>query len=472
VGRPLAATQVVFARLYGKPIYGAYLSALAVLEIWARGGNGGADKAMLRYVPAAHALHDDAAVRSAIGTGLRLSFAVAGTFALVILLGAPWAAGALDQAALGPVLRTLAPLPLLAGAVGVLIQASLAARTTRANFYVRGLAEPTLLLGAGVVAWLLGAGVRGLAAAHVTAAALTFALTVWVVRRALRPGETTRLLRAPRRAGLARFSLPYAAAEMLNAVVQRADIVILARLKGVEAAALYGATELVTRAIANIRYAFDSIVAGVLSETLHLGEMPRLRYNLRLTTRWVISIAAPIAVTIVVLRRELLGLLFGASYAAGAAAVLALSASHFVNAALGLAGWVLVVAGYSRISFVNNLICAAFNIPAGFLLIRRFGLAGAGCAALATSVLCQTLIVAEVAVLKKVHPFSAALLKPIVAAVATALAESALRTTVTAAWLRVLLVIAAGAATYAAALVTLGLPEEERRILSRLFKKT
>jgi O-antigen/teichoic acid export membrane protein len=463
----LAATQVVFARLYGKPIYGAYLSALAVLEVLYRGGTGGADKAMLRYVAAARAANDGAAVHSAIGTGLRLNLLVAGSFGLALLIAAPWIAAALGQTGMAPALRVLAPLPLVIGALWILIQASLAARTTRANFWVRGLAEPTLLLAAGVTAWTLGAGLRGLAAAHLLAASLTLLLAIVVVRRVLRPEETAELARAPGLPGFARFSLPIAGSEMLNAIVQRADILILTSLRGVEAAALFGAAELMTRAIANIRYAFDSIVAGVLSETLQLNDAERLKYNLRLATRWVVSVAAPIAVTLVVLRRELLGLLFGPAYVSGAAALIALAGSQFASAALGLTGWVLVVAGASRLVLLNNLISAAFNVPVAYLLIARFGVAGAAVSALATVLLLQGLILAEVAALKHVHPLSPGLLKPLAAAALAGAAELAARAALPAVWARAAAVIAAGGLVYGAALLALGLPPEEREIFRR-----
>ncbi|HEY8923892.1 MAG TPA: polysaccharide biosynthesis C-terminal domain-containing protein, partial [Polyangia bacterium] len=288
-----------------------------------------------------------------------------------------------------------------------------------------------------------------------------------LTRRMLRPDETRGLRGVPRIPGFIRFSLPLAGAEMLNAVVQRADIVVLTTLKGVESAALYGAAELITRSIANIRYAFDSIVAGLLSETLHLGEMDRLRYNLRLTTRWVVSVAAPFAVTVVVLRDDLLALLFGPTYLAAASTVLALSAGHFVNGSLGLTSWVLVVSGYSRLGMLNNLVAAAFNVPAAIFLVSRFGMVGASYATFLSTLLLQLLISAEAAVVKKVHPFSPGLLKPVAAALIAAIVEWGVRAQLGSPRARVPAVIAAGAVAYALALAALRLPPEERQLVGR-----
>jgi O-antigen/teichoic acid export membrane protein len=466
----IAATQVVFARLYGQVVYGSYVSTLAVLDVLNRGGTGGADKAMLRYVAAARAAGDAAGVKSAIGTGLRLGMAVGGCFGIALACAAPLLAIAFKAPTIESALRILAPLPLLTGALWILIQASLAARVTRANFYVRGLAEPSLLLFGGVLGWLVGGGLRALTTAHVSACLATLVLAIFLMPRVFSPNEIRGVLAAPRLRGLVSFSLPMAAGEMLNAVVQRADLVILTTLNGLEAAAVYGAVEFLTRSIANIRYAFDSILAGVLSETLHLGELARLRYNLQLATRWVLSIAAPITVTLIVLRHDLLVVLFGRSYGTGGAALVALAASHLVNASLGLTGWVLMVAGRSRLGLYNNLVCAVFNLCAAYFLTKRFGLPGAACAALGTSLLMQGIIQIEVAWLEKVHAFSTGLLKPIAATAIMLAVEWPMQSFIAAPWVRLPLVIAAGAAVYGMTLWALRLPEEERRIFDRALR--
>jgi O-antigen/teichoic acid export membrane protein len=466
----LGATQVVFARLFGRTVYGAYLSSLVVLEPFSRGGTGGADKAMLRYVAAARASGDAGGVNRAIGTGLRLNLVVSGTFALALALVSPLLASLMKEPALATSLRILAPLPILTGTTLVLIQATLAARVTRANFLVRGLAEPSLLLAAGVTAALLGGGLDRLAIAHVSAYAATLVLAVIIAFRVFRQ-EIRGVWSAPGVPGFVRFALPMAAAEILNALVQRADLIILTALRGFDVAALYGAAEFLTRPIVSIRSAFDSIVAGVLSETLHLGELDRLRYNLRLTTRWVITVAAPIAVTAVMLRRELLGLLYGGAYIGGASAMVALALTHFVNASLGLVGWVLMVAGRSRLGLFNNFLAAAFNLPAAYFLTVRFGIAGAAAATLATSTLLQAMMVIEVAVLHHVHPFSVSMLKPLAAAGVALAVEWAVRGAIASPWPRLLATIVAGALAYALVLWALRLPHEERRLVERVLRR-
>jgi O-antigen/teichoic acid export membrane protein len=467
----IAATQVVFARLYGQTAYGTYKATLAWIEMAARGGAAGADKSMLRYVAAARAAGDEEGVRRALGTGLRLCLGVAtvGAMLLVASAGVLMARGDHSQA---PALVLLAPVPILYGCLWVLIQATLAARVTRANFWVRGVFEPVALLVAGVLAWLLGGRLRALSLAHSLAATATFVVAVLVVRRIFRPAERHRVLSAPSIPGFARFSLFMGASELLNAILQRADIVIVNAFLGPETAAVYDASELITRVVANIRYAFDSIVTGMMSEALHLGDRERVRYNLRLTTRWVVTVAAPIAGGVMALRHELLVGLFSSGYAAGSSAMLVLAMAHLANASLGLTGWVLVAGGRSHLILVNNAFGVVFNVACGLILTPRFGIVGTTIGVLGAVLIVQGGAVIEVYAWQRIHPFAPALWKPVAAAGVAFAAELAVHAALPGvAWMRVVGVIATGVVTYFTVLVVLGLPPEERRMVDRLLAR-
>ena len=115
---------------------------------------------------------------------------------------------------------------------------------------------------AGVIAWALGGRLRGLALAHCATALVAALAGLAAARTVFRPAELRNVLRAPRIPGFNRFSLTMSSAELLNVAFQRADLLILTAYLGAKGAAVYAAAEFLTRVIANIRYAFDAIVAG------------------------------------------------------------------------------------------------------------------------------------------------------------------------------------------------------------------
>ena len=461
---PLA--QVIVARLFGATVFGLYQSSLAIIEVLTRGSTGGADKAMLRYIAGLRARGEKASVLSALGTGLRLATAIAGGMVLLLILAAHWLARWMHEPMLARSLPAMAPAVLCTALVYVLIQASLANKATRPNLLVRGLSEPTFLLLAGLGAATVGRGLLPLAVAYSIAALCTLAAAIVVVGRHLGSGDLGRALRAPRLAGLTSFSLPLGAGEMVNGILQRADIVMLAAFAGARSAGIYAAAEFIGRAVANIRYAFDSIAASVLSEALHLGERERLRYNLALMTRWVATVAAPLAALAIALRADLLGL-YGPEFAAGATAMIVLVASHLVNATLGLTPWLLMVSGRSHLMLVGNCVCAALNILLGLLLIPRFGILGTAGAVATTVLVFQALLLWWTWRTEHVHPFEMRLCKPFVAAALMLVAEHCLGH-LSSGFLRIALVITGGVSVYVLALTMLGLPAEERGLLGKL----
>jgi len=463
----LTITHVLLARLFGRAVFGSYQAALAILEMVTRGGTGGADKGMLRYVAAHRATGDVDGVRSALGTGLRLCLLISGSAVALLILTAGPLAHLAHEPKLETALRLMAPAALLTGCMWVLVQASLAAKVSRANFYVRGLGEPTFMLVAGLTAAIFGRSLSTLAIAHLVATSATLALAIVVVGRVFGRNELRRALRAPRLAGFAHFSLPLGAGELLNAILQRADILLLTSFAGTSAAAVYAASEFITRVIASARSVFDSVAAPVFAEALQLGQPERLRQNLVLMTRWVVSVAAPVAVTVFVMRHDLLAL-YGRDFQEGATAVAVLTLSHLINVSFGLSGWILVAGGRSQLILKNNVAVAVVNIGMGVTLIPRLGLLGTALASLGSVSLLHLLVLIEVRVAFGAYPFDRRILKPLAAAVVALGAESLLGARIAEAGLRVPLVIVIGAVSYLAVLVGLGLAPEERRLAKSL----
>jgi O-antigen/teichoic acid export membrane protein len=457
----LSVTHVLLARLFGRAVFGSYQASLAIMELVTRVGTGGAGGGILRYVAAHRARGENDEVRSALGTGLRLCLICSTLAAAILAATAGPLAHLMREPALETALRIMAPAAIVTGCMGVLVQASLSAKVTRANFYVRGVGEPVFLLLAGLSAALVRRSLATLATAHVLAATATLLLALVAVGRVFGPGEIRRSLRSPRLPGFFHFSFPLGAADLLNAVLQRADIILLTTFVGTKATAVYAAAEFVTRVIASARSVFDSVAAPIFSEAVHLGQHERLKQNLVMMNRWVVSVATPIALTVVVLRRDLLAL-YGSGFQEGATALCVLAMSHLVNVSFGLSGWILLAGGRSRTMLRNNAIVAAVNIALGVALIPRFGLLGTAFAALGGVVLLHLLVFIEVGAGFGAYPFDRTILKPLTAAVVALALEFALDTHIATTGIRIPLVIVAGLVSYLTTLLMLGLAPEER----------
>jgi O-antigen/teichoic acid export membrane protein len=460
----VSLTHVLLARLFGRAVFGSYQACLAILELVTRGASSGASGGILRYVAGSRASGQHDEVRSAIGSGLRLCLTISTIAALALVAAAAPLARLMRQPALETGLRIIAPAAIIAGCTSVIVQASLAAKVTRANFYVKGLGEPAILLGAGLTAALFGRSLATLASAHLVATTATLLLAIVAVGRVFGPGELRRSVASPPLPGFVRFSLPLTAGDLLNAIMQRADVILLTVFMGTSATAVYAAAEFITRVIASARSVFDSVAAPVFSEALHLGQRERLKQNLIMMNRWVFSVAAPVALTVTVLRKDLLAL-YGRGFREGATALAILAASHFVNVCFGISGWILVGAGKSRTLLKNNLAVAVVNIALGLALIPRFGIVGTALAALGGVLLLHLLVLVEVRLGFGAYPFDRTILKPFAAAAVALAVELVVTTFVSPTGIRVPLVIVGGLVSYLTTLLALGLAPEERRLL-------
>ena len=468
VGQGLTpVTHILIARLFGTATFGAYQASVAVVDVLARAGSAGGVGGEHRFIAAHRAAGEEALAQRALGTGIRLAFAVSGIIALALGLLAPVLSRLWHEPSLAATLPIMAPAVLLSASTLVLLAATLGAKVARINLYVRGIGEPLLLLLTAVAAWRFGGGLRNLAVAHVTASGLITALALAGCARVFGSAYLRAAVTAPRHPGFLRFVLPLGASDLMSAILQRADTFILATFAGFDALAVYSASEFFTRVIANPRYLFDHIVAPVIAEALHLKDRARVRYNLALVTRWVITASAPIAVTIIVLRAEILGL-YGGAFVTGTKALVVLALGHFVTACLGLTPYVLVMAGRSRLLLVNTVAAAVLNVALGVVLVPRLGIVGAAIAVLASVTSFQVALTIQTWLLERVHPFTFRLLKPLAAALVALAAEIALHLFIRDRAARVALVIAGGAVAYVAALLALGLGPEERQLLRRL----
>jgi len=463
----MPVTHIVIAQLFGVAVFGAYQASVAIIDVLRSAGLVGSSSGMHRFIAAHRAAGDADLEKRALGTGIRLTVGASSVLAIGLALLATPIARAWHEATLASTLPIMAPTVLLAATTLVLIDATLGAKVARMSLYVRGLSEPLLVLAAAVLAWRFGGTLKSLAIANVTTAAVVTVLAVTACARVFGGSYLWQSLRAQPHPSFKRFAVPLGASNLMSAVLQRADTFLVASLAGLDALAVYTAAEFITRVIANPRYLFDYIIAPVVSEALHMQDRARVRYNLALATRWVITACTPIAVTVIVLRAEILGL-YGATFVAGTGPLIVLAITNLIVGGLGLTPYALAMGGRSRLFLINNLCAAAVNILLGLVLIPRMGLMGAAIAVLVSTGGFQVALTIETWMLERVHPFTMSLLKPAAAALVAFAVEYALRAGLHAGPARVTLVIAAGAVSYLAALLLLGLAPEERDVVRKL----
>ena len=189
-----------------------------------------------------------------------------------------------------------------------------------------------------------------------------------------------------------------------RALARRVDVLLLAALAGLRAAAMY--------AVASRFLVFGQMV----NQALLLAVQPRLAELLgtkdragastlyRTATAWLILAVWPVYLGTAVFASVYLGL-FGSGYRAGTAVVVVLAAAMLVATGCGTVDTVLAMAGRTSWNLANVLLALTVNVTVDLALIPHLGPLGAA-VGLAAATLTNNLVpLAQIATALRLHPF-------------------------------------------------------------------
>ena len=219
------------------------------------------------------------------------------------------------------------------------------------------------------------------------------------------PGVTThRAERSGLRRDFWRFTGPRALASVAQLALQRVDVLLVAALGGLTAAAVYAVAG---RFVVLIQFANQGISQSVqprLAEALALGDRRTANHLYQTATGWLVLVTWPICLLVMHLAPVYLRL-FGAGYAAGREVVLILAGAMLVATGCGMVDMVLAMAGRTSWNLANVLIALAVTIGLDVLLIPRLGALGAAIGLACAMVANNLLPLIQVGRAIGLHPF-------------------------------------------------------------------
>ena len=177
--------------------------------------------------------------------------------------------------------------------------------------------------------------------------------------------------------------------------IQRVDIVLVAALRSPTEAAVYVAA---TRFVALGQFgtqAIQQVLQPKFTALLANREETSLREVYKVATAWSMCIAWPMYVLVGCAPLAYLGLFGDAYQESGRTTVVLMSATMLLAVAVGAADTLLLMAGRSGFSMVNNLVALALDVALCLWLIPRFGITGAAVAWAASSTLRSVLAVLQ-----------------------------------------------------------------------------
>lgn len=414
--------NLVIASLLGAESLGVYAVSLALVQIAEVIAVGGMDAGVLRFVN----LHDARPearrrlIASALQSSLLLSLPV--TLFLVVFSNA-FAAMASGDHLLRLTLVCYAcsvPFHVLVAVSGHAVQAY-------GKLRPKIVASQILLPGGMLLLFLFFYLVFGGIPALLLALPLSaFSVFIWIWRRlrAITGVSVKELLQAKPDKELLRYAFPLLFVSLMGMLSHWLDILMLGWYAGTETVGLYQPAIRTAGLLRSIFLAFAGVAAPIMARMHGRGELVKIENLFKIMQRWVIMLAAPGIVVMLVMPAELLSL-FGKQFTVAAPVLMVAAVAVFVQAFFGLYDTALQMSGYSKICFVNASAGLVLHGFLNMLLIPSYGMSGAAWALLAVYFLVGITRVAELRLLLGVHGFSVALVKPFFAGGLSVLALAA-----------------------------------------------
>jgi O-antigen/teichoic acid export membrane protein len=222
------------------------------------------------------------------------------------------------------------------------------------------------------------------------------------------------------------FALPNFLTSILDTVLEAVDTILLAFLVvSIVAVGQYAAAIRYSAFIAMPLQSLNVVFAPTIAELHHKGEKEKLAVMFKVVTNWTIIFSLPICLVTILFSRPLLGI-SGDSFLAAWPLLLMLSVGNMVNAGTGSVGYILLMTGHQKLSFINSLTAVIVNIVLGIILTRLYGAIGTAIATGLALAVVNLMRLLQVRLLLKIHPYRWDTLKPLGAGLISSLLTGAL----------------------------------------------
>lgn len=360
---------IIFARQLGPEEYGRYALVFSWATVAMVLAGLGLPDYLVREAAREQSPRAGAGLLRWADPRLLIASLVAGV--LLLALGAAFVPGT----GMVPLLLLAAPLPLLGSLAAVRQSILRARRRIAASLWPQLLVTPAAsIAGLYLAALWLGWSASALMAASLATALLVLALTrLQVGATSPRPGTEGRSL------GVA---LPFALISILSMINGRADQLIVGALLGATEAGIYTVAMRSAQFVSFPLLVANTIIAPILAAAHQNGDRGKMERLLRISSRLTLLVAMPIGLVPILFGSELLGLVFGPSFSAGAPVLAILAGAQVLNVAFGSVALVLKMCNLEWLVAVGIGLAAMLNIALNIALIPRLGIEGAALASL------------------------------------------------------------------------------------------
>jgi O-antigen/teichoic acid export membrane protein len=170
---------------------------------------------------------------------------------------------------------------------------------------------------------------------------------------------------------------------------------------------------------------FNAMFAPTIAELHSQGEHQKLAAMFQIVTKWSITFSLPIFWIVTLFAVPLLSI-SGPQFISAWPLVVAFATGSLINVATGPVGYILLMTGHTKTSFLNSLTAIIVNVAVGVILTPRYGVMGVAIATGMAVAVVNLMKLLQVRILVKMQPYRWDVLKPVAAGLISALLTAGL----------------------------------------------
>lgn len=412
IGKILGYFYVMFVARLGTEQFGLLNLGLSIVSLLTIVSLLGLDNGILRYVSYFSAKGDNRGIKGSILSSLKICFPISIFLALVMFAFSTQISTIFfHNLNLAPILRIFS-IMIPFSVVSMLFYSSFRAfQRVEYEVGLREILEKAIRLLLSVIFIYLGFKVLGATYAYVISAVIIFIFVTVILNKLVFPIFTTKIKARDYSKELLSFSLPLMFVGVLISIIVWIDTLMLGYFRTVGEVGIYNAANPTAALMFIIPTALISLFLPIITNFYSQKKFSQIKHIYKSVSRWIFFVNFPIFIIITVFSRQILRIIFGNEYMAGALALSLLVCGHLFYSLSYTSANILYMAKKTRIVFNITLIFAASHILFGLILIPKYGINGASFAALLSFLLASFLNIFFSYKKIKVYPFDKSFFK-------------------------------------------------------------
>jgi O-antigen/teichoic acid export membrane protein len=389
--------QIILARILGAGGIGEVILAITVVRISVQIAKFGMEETMMKFVPIYIDHQDDARLNGTIAFAIKFCLLFSVAFMLLVLVCSKYIAINIFHSEgllkLMPVVVLAIPAWVIRDVTGGILKGY---KDALRALIPESLISPFFRIAVFLILIINGASPLYAIIAFVTGEILSVIASILFLQNKIKGLKLLKKQCEKKEILDVAYTIVFTGMSIL--LYTQSDIWILGMLTSTETVGIYGVVAKIVLLVYFPMMALSSIMFPLISSIYASGNLDEFRKVVSESTRWILSMAMPIILILILEGKYILKYFYGPEFSTGYAALVILIVGQMIKAFAGLIAVILMMTGEHKVYMKITIIFGLVNIVLNFLLVPRYGMIGA---AVATAFSLSIIDIISIYIIKK-----------------------------------------------------------------------